>query len=129
MVALNGSKTMNYWYGDKCNEVSGNSATSLPLRINKDDKIKIFFDQLGRSVNLRFERNIPNNSSLPVMRFLPEETSFSSPSCYCIEPCPPSGLLDISSFKGKGINNRKAIKGGFIQGLLYRWTEHSAILF
>ena len=102
MVALNGSKTMNYWYGDKCNQVSGNTATSLPLRINKDDKIKIFFDPLGRSVNLRFEKDIPNNSSLPVMRFIPEEASFSYPSCYCIKPCPPSGLLDISGFKGKG---------------------------
>ena len=102
MVALNGSKTMNYWEGDECNEVSGNTATSLPLRINKDDKIKIFFDPLGRSVNLRFEKDIPNKSSLPVMRFIPEETSFSSPSCYCIEPCPPSGLMDISGYKGKG---------------------------
>ena len=72
------------------------------LKLIKEDKIKIFFDPLGRSVNLRFEKDIPNKSSLPVMRFIPEETSFSNPSCYCIEPCPPSGLMDISGYKGKG---------------------------
>lgn len=106
MVAWDGSKTFNYWSTNQCNQVSGNSPGSLPLRINENEKMKLFFGPICRPLHFKFDKKVTIDSYFQTMRFIPEEKSFSSPDevpenqCYCLqEPCLPSGLLDISGCK------------------------------
>ena len=106
MVAWDGSKTFNYWSTNQCNQVSGNSPSSLPLRIYENEKMKLFFGPICRPLHFKFDKKVTIDSYFQTMRFIPEEKSFSSPDevpenqCYCLqEPCLPSGLLDISGCK------------------------------
>ena len=106
MVAWDGSKTFNYWSTNQCNQVSGNSPGSLPLRINENEKMKLFFGPICRPLHFKFDKKVTIDNYFQTMRFIPEEKSFSSPDevpenqCYCLqEPCLPSGLLDISGCK------------------------------
>ena len=130
MVSWNGSKTMNYWFTDKCNQVSGNSPDSLPLQIDKNDTMKLFFGPICRPLHFKFSKEVTVDSDFQTMRFIPEETSFSSPDkvpenqCYCLKkPCLPSGLFDISSCVGK--LNGKWIKKYFFQAHSYLQANHS----
>ena len=113
MVKWMGNTTLNFWSTQECNQVSGNSPSGLPLRINENERMKLFFGPICRPLHFKFRKKVTIDNHYQTLRFIPEEKSFSSPDevpenrCYCLkEPCLPSGLLDISGCKaGKNKTN------------------------
>lgn len=103
MVAWHGKKMLNYWSTEECNKVSGRDPSGLPLSLNADDVMNLFIGQICRPLTFKFEKHV-QVEHFQALRFVPEETSFSSPDlvpenqCYCLnaDQCLPSGLLDIS---------------------------------
>ena len=113
MVKWMGNTTLNFWSTQECNQVSGNSPSGLPLRINENERMKLFFGPICRPLHFKFNKKVTIDNHYQTLRFIPEENSFSSPDevpenrCYCLkEPCLPSGLLDISGCKA-GKNKTK----------------------
>ena len=90
MIAWHNKTTLNYWSSPSCNQVSGRDPSGLPLNLSPSDNMDLFIGQICRPLLFKFEKNTVVDNEFATMRFIPEETSFSSPDqvpenqCYCL---------------------------------------------
>lgn len=101
ILSWNGRQRLDFWSGDKCNEIRGTDANGFAPGVTKDDRLYIFNGQLCRAIPLVFNDTVMQ-SGIAAYRFVPPDDVFAYGSnhpenaCYCSgSGCPPSGILDM----------------------------------
>ncbi|KAK8394388.1 hypothetical protein O3P69_006524 [Scylla paramamosain] len=101
ILSWNGRQRLDFWSGDKCNEIRGTDANGFAPGVTKGDRLYIFNGQLCRAIPLVFNDTVMQ-SGIAAYRFVPPDdvfaygTNFPENACYCSGGgCPPSGILDM----------------------------------
>lgn len=101
-----GKTRLDWWSGDKCNEIKGTDGFIYKPNIKKSDILHVFNRDFCRSIPLKFDKEITDPHGIPGYRFVPTSNAFGTPkenpdnACYCNNPggCPdvPSGVFNVS---------------------------------
>ncbi|ROT78711.1 putative scavenger receptor class B member 1 isoform X2 [Penaeus vannamei] len=101
IIAWNGRERLDFWSGERCNEIRGTDANGFAPGVSKQDTLYIFNGQLCRAIPLVYNDTVIQ-SGIAAFRFVPPDDVFSygkaNPhnNCYCSGGgCPPAGILDM----------------------------------
>lgn len=101
ILSWNGRQRLDFWSGDKCNEIRGTDANGFAPGVTKDNRLYIFNGQLCRAIPLVYNETV-DQSGISAYRFVPPDDVFSygtnhpENACYCSGGgCPPTGVLDM----------------------------------
>ena len=102
MYSWNNQTSLSLWWGDKCNSLSGVSASDFqpPLQEGPFSSIKIFVGDICRSLELPFDKTVIKHG-VKAYRYAANSNLFNytvkNNRCYCNNnACPPDGVADIS---------------------------------
>ncbi|XP_037793733.1 scavenger receptor class B member 1-like [Penaeus monodon] len=101
IIAWNGRERLDFWSGERCNEIRGTDANGFAPGVSKQDTLYIFNGQLCRAIPLVYNDTVIQ-SGIAAFRFVPPDDVFAygkaNPhnNCYCSGGgCPPLGILDM----------------------------------
>lgn len=98
VIQFNGESEMDYWEGDKCNQIHGTDGTIFPPFHKKTDDYWVFAPPICRSLQMR-RQSKAKYSNIRTQRFTVDFDSAHTedPKCWCRseDHCPLAGTFDL----------------------------------